>query len=253
MRTETHEPVFKGIWIPAELWECDDLSPNQIFLWAIISSLGRQDSPCRAGNKWLAMRLKATESSVANAVSFLRSKGYIKDISFDGRHRLILAVIPSKTDTKKEPDFRRQPSPPGEPCPNQEVNTQAAPNIRENKGENKEEDQCSLPLVPSLAPKDASRLSPVSSPHKVFTDMWAKEFESSFGSKYIFQNGKDGSAIKRLLADTKLPPEKLIDVAKKAWASEDRFVQSSSRRDIAGFRSCINIVMSEKRKREPWE
>ena len=92
--TEGHKPVFKGVWIPAEIWEHYELSWPQKILWATISSLGRGDSPCFAGNDWLATRLDSSPKTIANNMTVLRDLGFIKDVGFDGRNRKILAVIP---------------------------------------------------------------------------------------------------------------------------------------------------------------
>ena len=53
MSEERHESVFKGVWVPAEIWEREDLTWPQKNLWSIISALGRKEKPCFASRKYL--------------------------------------------------------------------------------------------------------------------------------------------------------------------------------------------------------
>lgn len=83
---------FKGVWIPRAIWEHPDLSWMEKCLWAEIDSLGSSERPCFASNEFLAKKLDSTGPSIANMVSRLRKRGLVKDVSFDGRRRQILAV-----------------------------------------------------------------------------------------------------------------------------------------------------------------
>jgi hypothetical protein len=71
-------------------------------LWAEISSLGTEEKPCFASNGYLAKMFHSTESSISNMISKLRSLKMIKQISYDGRSRKILAVLPSGTSSTSE-------------------------------------------------------------------------------------------------------------------------------------------------------
>src|SRR5437764_15346075 len=77
---------FKGIWIPKELWLSRELTPIQKCLLAEIDSLDCGEG-CYAKNKYLAEMFNTTPPRMANLISELRKKGFIEDISFDGRER----------------------------------------------------------------------------------------------------------------------------------------------------------------------
>lgn len=132
--TESNE-VFKGVWIPAEVWEDENLTWQQKMLWAIVSSLGRASLPCFASNDWLAQRLQSTPGSVAAQLSKLRELGYIKDVKFDGRRREILAVVPdNKSNAAFNPGLT-QTLTPVKPCNQPGLNHEQPLILRENKGE----------------------------------------------------------------------------------------------------------------------
>lgn len=96
------ERKFKGVWIPREVWDSPDLTLFQKCLWANISSLGTEDEPCLASNEWLGDRMESSASSIAVILTKMRKLGFIKDVSFDGRTRRILAVVPPR-ETGGEP------------------------------------------------------------------------------------------------------------------------------------------------------
>lgn len=80
------------------------------------------------------------------------------------------------------------------------------------------------------------------SPTKEFSDGWCKAFEEKFGTKYRFNGGRDGKALKELLA-TKIPVPELLEVAKTAWGMDDLggFL-SDQVSHIAGFNSVFNQI-----------
>jgi hypothetical protein len=101
-QTEVNEKVFKGVWIPAEIWNDHRLSWMEKCLWAEISFLGTKEKPCFASNAYLAKMFNSTESSISNMISKMRSFEMIKQVSYDGRYRKILAVIPKETSPTDE-------------------------------------------------------------------------------------------------------------------------------------------------------
>lgn len=74
---------FKGIWIPAELWLNENLTPNEIILLAEIDSLSSKNEGCYASNGYLAKFLKLEEGTVKNMLTELRKKKYIVDHNYD--------------------------------------------------------------------------------------------------------------------------------------------------------------------------
>lgn len=86
---------FKGIWIPREIWLNDDLLPNEKILWAEIHSLfDREHGGCHATNEYLAKFLRLKPLYVSQMISKLKKRGLIQDVHFDGRKRIIRAVMP---------------------------------------------------------------------------------------------------------------------------------------------------------------
>lgn len=100
--SEKNEKVFRGVWIPVEIWETHTLSWMEKCLWAEISSLGTKDRPCFASNAFLAVKFNSTESSISNMISRLKSMGMIKHISYDGRSRKMIATLPNDTSPASE-------------------------------------------------------------------------------------------------------------------------------------------------------
>ena len=100
--TETNDKVFRGVWIPVEVWEAHSLSWMEKCLWAEISSLGTEEKPCFASNAYLAKIFNSTESSISNMISKLKSLGMIRHLSYDGRNRKIIAILPSGTSPTGE-------------------------------------------------------------------------------------------------------------------------------------------------------
>jgi hypothetical protein len=99
---EVNEKVFKGVWIPVEIWNDHRLSWMEKCLWAEISFLGTKEKPCFASNAYLAKMFNSTESSISNMISKMRSFEMIKQVSYDGRCRKILAVLPKETSPTDE-------------------------------------------------------------------------------------------------------------------------------------------------------
>lgn len=95
---------FKGIWIPREIWLQPDLLPLEKLLWAEVHSLyDRNRGGCYASNEYLAGFLKTSIRYVSEIISKLKSVGFIKDVSFDGRTRVIRAVLPREDAGPRHP------------------------------------------------------------------------------------------------------------------------------------------------------
>jgi hypothetical protein len=86
------ERRFDGIWIPREIWECEDLTPLELILWAEIHSLDKGQG-CYATNAFFARRLRVSERYVREMISKLRSRGYVRDAGFDGKHRYLKSGV----------------------------------------------------------------------------------------------------------------------------------------------------------------
>ncbi len=101
---------FKGIWIPREIWLAKDLSCHEKCLWAEIHSLfDRESGGCYASNEYLMEFFDIKERRLQQMMSTLKNKGWIVQVSFDGRNRVIKAVIPPE-------DFKPDPVRAGQRC-----------------------------------------------------------------------------------------------------------------------------------------
>ena len=79
---------FKGVWIPKEIWLHKDLSLIEKCLLIEIDSLDNSpERGCFASNKYFADFFQLSESRIANILTDLKKRGYIKQVYFDGRNR----------------------------------------------------------------------------------------------------------------------------------------------------------------------
>lgn len=78
--------AFKGVWIPAEIWESTELLWVEKCLLAEIDSLDQGDG-CWASNDHLADKMQTTKGNIANIISKLRGLGLLETVKSDGRNR----------------------------------------------------------------------------------------------------------------------------------------------------------------------
>ncbi len=110
---------FKGIWIPREIWLNKSLSIQAKALWAEISSLhDRESGGCYASNEYLCDFMNVKITRLKEIMKELRDSGFLVDVSFDGRHRIIRAEMP-------EVNYGGQQHA-GKPAPSQPENRHAA-------------------------------------------------------------------------------------------------------------------------------
>lgn len=96
--------------------------------------------------------------------------------------------------------------------------------------------------------KEENTLSPdtaevVSSPHRVFSNLWVSGYKHALGRKYKFEGARDGKAIKTLLT-TGATPEELIEIAKSAWSRIGGFWCKHAA-TIHGFETQFNNIVTE--------
>lgn len=87
---------FQGIWIPAEIWENEELLPMEKLIWAEINSFSAQGGCCFMSNEVFADHMKIGKSTLIKMISHLQELGYI-DYKFDGRKRYLksnLKILP---------------------------------------------------------------------------------------------------------------------------------------------------------------
>jgi hypothetical protein len=120
--------------------------------------------------------------------------------------------------------------------PESSINRQQPPDARA-RDERREELKLSGDPPPS---KEADQ----ESPHQCFVRMWHESYLEHFGETYAFQTGKDGTAVKQLLAQTKKSPRELVAIAIDAWKRSQGFYCKGAA-SISGFHSKFNEIRQE--------
>ena len=92
---------FKGIWIERRIWLAKDIGMTAKTMWAEIDSLYDEESGgCFASDIYLMTFLGIKKSRLQEVLKELRDNGYLEKVSFDGKFRVMKAVIPEKTFVK---------------------------------------------------------------------------------------------------------------------------------------------------------
>lgn len=87
---------FKGIWIPREIWLAKDLKAQEKALWAEIHSLyDEEHGGCYASNDYLCEFIGVKERRLQVMIGTLKEKGWLEQVSFNGRQRILKAIIPT--------------------------------------------------------------------------------------------------------------------------------------------------------------
>ncbi len=132
---------FKGIWIPKEIW-LSDLSCQEKCLWAEIHSLyDPERDGCFASNEYLCDFMGVKERRLQEMIANLKKKGWLIQVSFDGRIRTIKAIEPSRINGVKRCG-KVHPSGAGKCTPSVRESAPGgtlSPYILENKDKRKEE------------------------------------------------------------------------------------------------------------------
>ena len=105
--------------------------------------------------------------------------------------------------------------------------------IKENTLSSSEKPDNDLPLE-AIKKKPAKITNP---DIKTFIDFFTTEYQNHTGKKYIVSGSKEGSIIKRLLANLKL--EELKELAGRFFESDDKFIQKAGY-TLGVFSSVIN-------------
>ena len=67
---------FKGIWIPKEIWESQQLSIMEKVLFVEIHSLDNERG-CYASNRYFSEFFHVSERQIQNVIASLKSKGFV--------------------------------------------------------------------------------------------------------------------------------------------------------------------------------
>ncbi len=88
---------FKGIWTPREIWLRRDLSCQEKYLLSEIHSLfNREKGGCFASNEYLMDFIGVKERRLQEMIASLKDKGLLIQVSFNGRERVLRAVMPEE-------------------------------------------------------------------------------------------------------------------------------------------------------------
>ena len=128
------ERIFKGIWIPAEIWETKELSWNEKVVLLEIDSFTASGRDCFISDEYIANLVGVNERTARRILSKLISLGYVKKTRFDGRKRYIESTL---TDHIVRADRTQMSGQTGQKCPN--TNNKITNTNLLKKEENKEE------------------------------------------------------------------------------------------------------------------
>lgn len=79
---------YTGVWIPAEVMECEELSNTEKLCYGEIACF----KECYASNAWLAKRLHCSESTASNSINKLIKMGLVENCGYNGRFRKIIVL-----------------------------------------------------------------------------------------------------------------------------------------------------------------
>ena len=91
---QTHVAIhdLKGLWIPSEYLWAQDLTTTEKILMSFIR-MADQKQHCWASNETIAGWMHTTTQVVKNMISGLKKKGYLEQVSWDGRTKRIIRCL----------------------------------------------------------------------------------------------------------------------------------------------------------------
>lgn len=92
---------FLGVWLPKSIYLNKDLSWSEKILLVEIESLDNEDG-CFASNDYFADFLDVTKTTVSVAISKLKKLGFIEQVSFDGRRRVLKVINAEFKKTERQ-------------------------------------------------------------------------------------------------------------------------------------------------------
>jgi predicted HTH transcriptional regulator len=85
--------AWKGTWIPKEIWENQEITWMEKCIWAEIFNLDDETKGgCWASNAFLAKKFNTSPQTITNAICNLKKLGLLKQISFNGRQRVLKSI-----------------------------------------------------------------------------------------------------------------------------------------------------------------
>lgn len=93
MDSENPQKEYTGVWIPAEVMECDALEPIDKLVYGEIACFRE----CYASNAWIGKRIKRSEQTASRCVRKLVKLGFVENCGFNGRFRIVRVVKSDKS------------------------------------------------------------------------------------------------------------------------------------------------------------
>lgn len=120
----------------------------------------------------------------------------------------------------------------------------------EGEGERKEKEKGTHPQSPPCPPPVAAAAAEIGE-HTRFIQLWTDAYPQHHrGEKYVFQGGKDGTAVKNLLSTSGETPAALMAVAVAAWKTPNGF-NAKMAASLSGFNSKFNDIRNEVAMNKP--
>ena len=83
---------FKGIWIPKDIWESDELSIMEKVLFVEIHSLDLTERGCYASNRYFSAFFGVSERQIQNLIAALKAKGFVS-VTIQNRYERSIRVV----------------------------------------------------------------------------------------------------------------------------------------------------------------
>lgn len=85
--------AWRGTWIPKRIWLAKDITWMEKCVLAEIDNLFDEDEGgCWASNEYIASNMDSSQKSISNMISRLKERGYVKQVNFNGRFRILKVI-----------------------------------------------------------------------------------------------------------------------------------------------------------------
>lgn len=114
------ERIVKGIWIPIEIWEAEDLSWNEKILLMEIDSFTKRGRDCFISNEHIGELLGVAPRTARQYLSHLIDLELVKLVKFDGRARYVesnLQSLPGRVAENCQAEWQNSATQTGENLP----------------------------------------------------------------------------------------------------------------------------------------
>lgn len=227
-------PRFTGIFIPVEILERSDLTILEQLLLSWIDALYcKSHKGCYAKNEYFAIKLKVKENTIAKALTSLRQKNLIEDVSFDGRNRVIRAKVGEYVQkAQSNPALDLNPT---------QTWTEIQPSIGFSSNatyiETKEEIKEDTPPIPPQVPKPVNAANAAEMESSLSSK--SKREKSDFPPKVRELGNQMINSLTRIKADY-VPPKNLT-----AFLTEVDFILRLDKRDPVKVLDVFNWALAD--------